>query len=137
MEQTIKEAKGAQMLTNQLRATLDADGKVQISGLKDRVRLPHNSGSHRFKFILHDETQLNVRFSALGTQVGEVCPRAPGDNTGQIIDVDIDDRKAEFTDKNSGDPLTFGYTWFFVCNDATQQPTFDPIVDNGGGGDII
>ena len=136
MEQLIREAKGAQALTNQLTARLE-NGQVKITGDKTRTRLPRNSGSHRFKFKLDDETGLNVRFSALGTELGEVCPAAPGDNTGQIVDVEIENRKAEFTDSNSGDPITFGYTWFFACDDASQRPTFDPIVDNGGGGDNI
>lgn len=135
MEQTIQEAKGAQALMNQLTASLE-NGKVKITGNKTRVKLPRNSGSHTFKFNLHDDTDLNVRFSALGTGLGEVCPSGPGDNTGQIIDVEIDGRKAEFTDSNTGDPITFGYTWFFACDDASQKPTFDPIVDNGGGGDV-
>ena len=134
MEQTIQVAKGALAVMNQLTASL-VDGKVKITGNKDRVRLPSNSGSHRFKFKLHDDTTLNVRFRALGTALGEVCPSGPGDNTGQIIDVEIDGTKAEFTDSNSGNAITFGYTWFFACDDASQQPTFDPIVDNGGGGD--
>ena len=132
MEQSIKEAKGAQTLTNHLTAELDSNGQVQISGNKARVRLAHKSGAHTFKFQLADDTELNVRFSALGAELGETCPSAPGDNTGQISNLQIDDKRAEFTDDNTGPPCTFGYTWFFSCDDANQHPTFDPIVDNGG-----
>lgn len=131
MQQLADVAKGAGTLTNHLTAELDGT-RVVIQGNKARVHLPNKSGPHTFKFLLTDRTGLNVRFAALGTEVGETCPAAPGDNTGQIVDVSIEDRKAEFTDRNDGPRLTFGYTWFFACDDASQQPTFDPIVDNGG-----
>lgn len=133
MEQDIKEAKGARTLTNHLTAQLNAAGKVEILGDKARVKLPHKSGAHTFKFHLTDNTDgLNVCFSAFGAELGETCPSSPGDNTGQITGLDIQDKSAEFTDENTGDKCTFGYSWFFSCNDANQHPVFDPIVDNGG-----
>jgi hypothetical protein len=134
MKEDLKERKGAGILSNQLTATTGSDGQVVIEGDKNRVKLGHKSGPHTFKFKLDDNTSppLNVRFSSLGALVGEICPTGPGDNTGQIKDVKIEDKKAEFTDTNEGDPVTFAYAWFFACDDPSQTPTFDPIVDNGG-----
>ena len=133
MQQDVKEAKGAQTMTIHLTAAIGKDGLVEITGDKTRVKLPKGSGNHKFKFRLTDDTELNVKFSDFGAALGETCPSSPGDNTGQITNVDIDDKKAEFTDKNSGAPLTFGYSWFFSCDDTAQTPKFDPIVENGGG----
>ena len=132
METLTREAKGAQTLTNHLTAELDAAGKVVITGDKGRVRLPNKSGPHKFKFQLTDDTDLNVCFRGFGAELGETCPQSAGDNTGQVEDLEIKDKKAEFTDKNAGKACTFGYTWFFSCDDPNQRPTFDPIVDNGG-----
>jgi len=132
MENIIDEAKGAQVLTNHLTAELDAKDNVIVTGDKTRVKLPHKSGPHTFKFELTDNTGLNVRFSAFGAELGETCPQAAGDNTEQITGLNIADKRAEFTDENSGKAITFGYTWFFSCDDSNQHPTFDPIVDNGG-----
>ena len=127
MEQQIEEAKGAQTLTNHLTAEL-VGGAVEIRGNKARVRLPNKSGPHTFKFQLTDRTNppLHVVFSGFGAELGETCPSAAGDNTGQIIDLEIEDRKAEFTDENTGDACTFGYAWFFSCDDKTSNADVRP-----------
>jgi hypothetical protein len=144
MEKLMEKAKGAKVLpdarflmgghilTNHLTAEFDAAGKVIISGSRARIKLPHRSGPLTFKFELTDTTGLKVRFSDFGAELGQTCPSGPGDNTGQITDLSIAAKKAEFTDLNTGDECTFGYTWFFSCDDPQVHPTFDPIVDNGG-----
>ncbi len=132
MQQDVKEAKKALIPTIHLTAVIGKDGQVEVQGDKTRVKLLKDSGKHVFKFKLDDDTKLNVKFCDFGAELGETCPSRPGDNTGQITDLEIDDKNAEFADKNSGPPVTFGYTWFFSCDDKSQTPTFDPIVDNGG-----
>ena len=125
--------KGDQMLTIHLTAESDGDDVV-ILGSKARIGLPKGSGEHTFKFQLTDNTKpkRNVRFSAFGAERDVGCPSAPGgDAGGQVIGVDFKDSKAEFTDLNS-EMCTFGYTWFFAYDNSTKQPTFDPIIDNGG-----
>lgn len=132
MQEATEIVKGSRTMTRHLTAVMRGTS-VEIEGDKARVRLGHKSGSHKFKFQLDDQTGLNVRFADLGVEVGEVCPENPGNNSGgQITDVDIDDDKAEFTDQNTGGPVTLGYTWFFKCNDPSQTPKFDPIIDNDG-----
>ena len=46
----------------------------------------------------------------------------------------INDKNAHFKDANTeaGDVC---YQWVFACDDG-QQPKFDPIIDNRGGGNI-
>ncbi len=126
-----KEAKGAEILTNQLTAEFDSAGKIIILGDKTRKKVP-NKATEKFKFRLDDNTGKNVCFASFGAQLGTTCPSAAGDNTGQISELEIEDKRAEFTDDNTGPPCTFAYAWFFSCDDPTQQPVFDPIVDNGG-----
>lgn len=126
-----KEEKGGEILTNQLTAEFDSAGQIVILGDKTRKNVP-NKATERFKFQLIDKTGKNVSFRGLGAQLGTTCPSTAGDNTGQISDLEIRDKRAEFTDDNTGPPCTFAYAWFFSCDDATQHPVFDPIVDNGG-----
>ena len=108
-------------------------GQVDISGDKTKVKLPKNSGSRSFDFKLDDRTGLNVRFAALSADEGGSCPPKSGINTDQIVDIDIEDKKASFTDLNSGAARTICYAWQFACDDPAQSPDFDPIIENGGG----
>lgn len=119
----------------QLTASL-AGGQVVVSGDKERVKLPKDSGSHAFVFHLDDRTGLNVRFSSLSADESERCPPRVGINTDQVVDVEIGDKKASFTDANSGEPRSICYAWRFTCDDSKQSPKFDPIITNGGGGNI-
>lgn len=116
----------------QLTATL-AGSQVVVSGDKTRVRLPKDSGPHSFDFKLEDRTNLNVRFSSLSADESDTCPPSNGIHTDQIVDIGIGDKRASFTDVNSGDERTICYAWQFACDDPVQRPEFDPIIDNGGG----
>jgi hypothetical protein len=119
-------------MANQLTATLSG-GQVVVSGDKNRVKLPKDSGSRTFDFKLDDRTEMNVRFSSLSADESDSCPPRSGINTDQIVNVGIGDKRASFTDLNSGDARTICYAWHFACDDPGQRPEFDPIVDNGGG----
>ena len=119
----------------QLTAKLVA-GRVEVSGDKTRVKLPKDSGSHTFKFKLDDRTGLNVRFSSLSADESDSCPPQAGINTDQITGIEIDDKKASFTDVNAGDARNICYAWQFACDDAGQAPEFDPIIENGGGTNV-
>ena len=116
----------------QLTANL-VGGQIDISGDKTRVKLKKDSGPRRFDFKLDDRTGLNVRFRSLSVAESESCPPQAGINSDQISDIDIDDKKASFTDSNSGDARSICYAWRFACDDPGQSPEFDPIIDNGGG----
>lgn len=122
-------------MANQLTARLDK-GRVVVTGDKTRVKLPRDSGPHKFAFNLDDQTGLNVRFSALSADESQQCPPRPGINTDQIVDVDIDGEKASFKDSNSGPGRDISYAWTFACDDPSQTPEFDPVITNGGGGNI-
>lgn len=117
----------------QLTATL-AGGQVVVSGDKTRVKLPKDSGRRAFEFKLEDRTGMNVRFSSFSADESDSCPPRNGINTDQIVDIGIGDKRASFTDVNSGDARTICYAWQFACDDPGQAPEFDPIIDNGGGG---
>ena len=119
-------------MANQLTATL-AGGIVVVSGDKARVKLPKDSGRRTFDFKLDDRTGLNVRFQSLSADVSDSCPPQGGINTDQVRDVDIGDKKASFTNANSGEARTICYAWRFACDDPVQSPEFDPIIENGGG----
>lgn len=116
----------------QLTANLVA-GRVEVTGDKTRVKLPKDSGARKFDFKLDDRTGLNVRFQSLSADESDSCPPQGGMNTDQITDIDIGDKKASFTDANSGDARSICYAWHFACDDPGQSPEFDPIIDNGGG----
>lgn len=116
----------------QLTATL-AGGAVLVSGDKARVKLPKDSGPRTFDFKLDDRTGLNVRFASLSADESNNCPPRGGINTDQVFDVDIGDKKASFTDANSGDARSISYAWRFACDVPGQAPEFDPIIENGGG----
>lgn len=119
----------------QLTANL-VGGQVEISGDKTRVKLPRDSGSRKFDFKLDDRTRLSVRFASLSADEGGSCPPQAGINTDQVVDIDVSDKKASFTDLNSGDARNICYAWRFACDDPGQSPEFDPIIENGGGTNI-
>lgn len=116
----------------QLTANL-VGGRIDISGDKTRLKLKKDSGPQRFDFKLDDRTGLNVQFSSLLVDESDSCPPQAGINTDQISDIEIDDKKASFTDSNSGHARSICYAWRFACDDPGQSPEFDPIIDNGGG----
>ena len=118
----------------QLTAEMDG-GKVVVTGDKSLVRLAKKEPPRKFDFRLHDRTGLNVRFSSLDAAESRNCPPPSGINTDQIIDVDIEDKKASFTDENSGPARSLCYAWIFECDDPAQRPSFDPVIENGGGED--
>ena len=116
-----------------LSATL-AGNKVTISG-SGGASLPKNSGAHRFKFTLASPPGLTVEFESLDTQDDcSTCPPASGENSKQIVGVQIGSDTASFTDNNNNKaPMDVSYQWNFSCNDPklTVEP-FDPIIKNGG-----
>jgi hypothetical protein len=118
-----------------LTATIGTNGKVEILGDKSKQKVDHGN-SPTFQFSLNDQTQLNVRFDSLDTEDTSKCPPSSGLNSSQIPQnhVVINDKSAHFKDVNTqeGDVC---YQWVFKCDDG-QQPTFDPIIDNRGGGFI-
>lgn len=116
----------------QLTAQL-VGGRVDVVGDKSRVKLPKDSGARTFDFKLDDRTGLNVRFASLSADESDSCPPQGGINTDQVRDVDIGDKKASFTDLNSGEARNICYAWHFACDDPGQSPEFDPIIENGGG----
>jgi hypothetical protein len=101
--------------------------------------LPPGSGAHVFQFDLVDPTGLNVAFSSLDTQDNiSTCPPASGQNSNQIVGVAIRPQQASFTDNNSNrNPMDISYQWNFTCNNsAVQVDPFDPIIRNGGTGQL-
>ena len=116
----------------QLTARL-VGGRVDVSGDKTRVKLPKDSGPRTFDFKLDDRTGLNVRFASLSADESDSCPPQGSINTNQVVDVDVSDKKASFTDLNSGPARNICYAWKFACDDPGQSPEFDPIIENGGG----
>lgn len=117
-----------------LTATL-AGNKVKISGEGGAV-LKADSGAHRFDFILTSPPGVVVQFDRLDTQDDcSTCPPAPGENSKQIVGVQIGSNTASFTDNNnnSNGPMDVSYQWHFKCNDPKLSvETFDPIIKNGG-----
>lgn len=116
-----------------LTATV-AGNTVRISG-SGGASLPKNSGAHRFNFTLASPPGLTVEFESLDTQDDcSTCPPASGENSKQIVGVQIGSDTASFTDNNNNkDPMDVSYQWNFSCNDPklTVEP-FDPIIKNGG-----
>ena len=99
-------------------------------------RLARDSGAHRLKFELTDNTGLGVRFDSLDREdCSSTCPPAKGDNSDQIVGVTMNGTNAGFTDNNSNKnadmPVT--YQWNFTCNDPqVKVEPFDPTIVNGG-----
>ena len=127
----------------QLTAEL-VDGEVRISSdLKDTVRLPRDSGRHRFTFHLTDKTfpSMGVRFCTVAEGVLDIdestdCPpKQKGINTDQVDanSVISNANMCAFTDNNSGRERDLSYALHFKCDDPGQQPIFDPEIRNGGG----
>ena len=117
-----------------LKLTAKMNGlNVEVTGKKDKVKIPHKAPAQKFEFELDDKTDLNVRFSSLAFHEREACPSEGTKAGDQIIDVEIDDDEASFTDRNSGPARTLSYAWFFECDDPKQRPEFDPVIENGGG----
>jgi hypothetical protein len=113
-----------------------AGSKVRITGNGAR-NLPQNSGGHRFKFTLTDQTGLNVQFSHLDSEDNQsACPPASGENSLQIVGVTIGPHAgtASFTDNNNNKgPMDVTYQWNFPCDHPTTQvEPFDPRIRNGG-----
>lgn len=119
-----------------LTATRDGS-TVNITG-DGEANLPAKSGAHRFKFTLNDPTGLNVRFSSLDAQDAVPCPPAAGENSTQIVGMQIGPQgdTAAFTDNNNNrEPMDVCYQWNFTCNDPdVRVAPFDPIIRNGGDG---
>lgn len=113
--------------------------RVRIDG-NGGANLPIDSGAHRFTFTLQDNSGLNVRFSSLDTEDGGTCPPDPGENSGQIVGVVMNNNRtpktAAFTDNNNNKakdgPLNVCYQWNFTCDAGAEVDSFDPIITNGG-----
>jgi hypothetical protein len=129
--------------TIQLIAEL-VNGEVQIrSDLKGTVRLKKDTGPHDFTFHLQDKTfpSMGVRFCTVAEGLLDVdessdCPpKKRGINTDQVDpqSVTSQDKKAGFTDSNSGPERSLSYALHFKCDDPAQNPIFDPEIRNGGG----
>lgn len=97
--------------------------------------LAYNTGQHRFTFGLIDNTGLSIAFQSLDSQDDcSICPPNAGENSRQIVGVNINNNLSSFTDNNNGNATDVSYQWNFTCNDPTKLPIkFDPIIKNGGG----
>jgi len=117
-----------------LTATVSGN-TVTISG-NGSANLAKNSGAHRFNFSLTSPAGLTVQFDSLDTQDDcSTCPPASGENSKQIVGVQIGSNTASFTDSNNNKdgPMDVSYQWNFTCDDPTLQvEPFDPIIKNGG-----
>lgn len=136
MKQQFHNGKKPVMVMLILTAETDADGNVQINGDKSKKRLEKGDPPTEFRFKLQNKTKpkQNVQFSGLDSQDSAPCPPEPGLNSTQIPAnrVIVGDTTASFTNLNSNNtPLEVSYQWKFRCADG-QQPTFDPIIENGG-----
>ena len=130
---------GAQATVLQLTADFDEKGKVVINGDRSTKVLGKGEPPRRFNFALTDNTGLNVRFDSLDTQDNrsQCPPTVTGENSGQIVGVQINNAQAAFTDNNSNPssqgPLDVCYRWNFTCDDRSKLPiSFDPIIRNPG-----
>jgi hypothetical protein len=108
---------------------------IKVSG-NGAANLPANSGSHRFNFTLTSPPGVAVQFQSLDSEDNcSTCPPASGENSTQIVAVNIGSDTAAFTDNNNnqGGPMDVSYQWNFSCDDRalTVEP-FDPIITNGG-----
>lgn len=116
-----------------LTATLTGN-KVQISGVGG-ADLKKDSGAHRFNFTLSSPPGVNVRFDSLDTEDDcSTCPPSSGENSKQIVGVQIGSSTASFTDNNNNKtPMDVSYQWNFTCDDPKLNVgSFDPIIKNGG-----
>jgi hypothetical protein len=121
--------------TIQLTATIDGN-TIVVSG-NGGASLPVNSGAHRFDFSLTSPPGVTVKFESLDTQDNcSTCPPAPGENSKQIVAVQIGPKgdTAAFTDNNSNQSaMDVSYQWNFSCSDPSLQVSpYDPIIKNGG-----
>jgi hypothetical protein len=116
-----------------LTATV-AGNKIKISG-NGGADLKQNSGAHRFDFTLASPPGVAVQFASLDTEDNcSTCPPASGENSKQIVGVQIGSNTASFTDNNNNKvAMDVSYQWNFTCNDSRYQvEPFDPIIKNGG-----
>lgn len=123
-----------------LRAVLDGNGNVQIQG-NGGAQLGRGSGAHVFTFALDDQTSLGVTFRDPAQGMiqaednGAGCPPASNNST-QIDNVRRPTpTTAQFRDKNDNQQVDMpvSYMLHFDCaGDGNQNPTFDPIIINGG-----
>ena len=109
--------------------------RVKISG-DGGADLPKDSGAHRFNFTVSSPAGLTVQFQSLDTEDNcSTCPPSSGENSKQIVGVQINGNAAAFTDNNNNKdgPMDVSYQWNFSCSDpSVEVESFDPIIRNGG-----
>jgi hypothetical protein len=120
----------------QLEANL-VNGQVVITatgGGNGNGNIPQGDPPQRFTFNLDDNTGLSVQFLDPGwlcvNESGTCPPLGSGIVSDQITNVNCSNRTAQFTDQNSK-ACTLGYALYFSCSNGTN-PSFDPIITNGG-----
>lgn len=101
-----------------------------------KVKLPRGRG-YKIKFGLKDHTNLNIRFDASApffVREGSVGPCPSGMNSSQVMVDECDADALVVTDWNYGAECELHYQLNFV--DTTGKPinSYDPIIENGGGG---
>lgn len=110
----------------------DIDGKKPKEA---RLDFAKDSGPHRIKFKLFDNTGRGLRFDDSGpfwaheTQSGD-CPPA-NSTSGETRVVDCKDTSLFVDNKNSKD-CTIQYQLNFVDSAGKREPV-DPMIKNGGG----
>lgn len=133
-QETFQTQRNVTARTVALTATKSGN-RVTVSG-NGGADLPQNSGAHRFNFTISSPPGLAVQFASLDTQDNcSTCPPASGENSQQIVGVQINGGTAAFTDNNNnqGGPMDVSYQWNFSCSDPdVDVESFDPIIKNGG-----
>lgn len=108
--------------------------RVTVTG-NGGANLPQDSGAHRFNFTVSSPPGLTIEFDSLDTQDNcSTCPPASGENSTQIVGVQINGSSASFTDNNNNkNEMDVSYQWNFTCSDPkVGVDPFDPIIKNGG-----
>lgn len=126
-----------------VRATADSAGAVEfdIDGVKAqhaKLKLDKNSGQHAIDFELHDQSGKGLMFQTDDPiWVGEdvPCPPSPGINSGQISVANCAPGTLSTVNENSGEARELRYQLNFVAADGSKL-NCDPIIQNGGGGDL-
>lgn len=106
---------------------------------KGKIEIPEGHSQNTIEFHLKDHSGRDLSFKdpaadAMWVDLAQ-CPAQAGDG-GQIVFGDRQKKKLTVTDRNVGEKCTLHYALRFDGDESDDGPPYeyDPIIDNGGGG---
>lgn len=108
----------------------------------EKLKFDANAGSFDLSFNLDDKTDLNLAFypdpaDAMWVAVGTAKPTGPGFGNGAIVPVSVSRQKLVVTNANSvAESLNFILRFYGTAKGDFPPYVYDPLIVNGGGGNL-